>query len=432
VRRYTVLAIVVLALSGVSAGVWATMVPDEGPAIPVAPVQRGPVTVTVRAIGDIRASRAVQVFAPPAGGTLTIVALAPTGAALKAGDPVVEFDSADQVFALDQARSDLALAEQEIVKAEAQSAVQAADDEVALLKARYAVRRAELDAGGNELVGAIVAKQNLLLLDEARQKHAQLERDVTSRRESSRASTAVLREKANKARVAVSVAERNIQNLKVVAPFDGYVTVRQNMMAMGGVIFSGAVMPDFRVGDSAFPGTAIADLVDTSRVEVTAKLSERDRANVDTGQPASMIVDGLPAASLEGKVRAVSSVASRRVFEGGGTRQFDIAFEILKVPSRVWPGTSASITINGATFEDALSVPRSAVFDVSGTPTVYVRTSGGFKPTAVKVRAWTDTLAVIEDIPETTLVALVDPAKADRATAPAAGKSALPGAGTAP
>jgi HlyD family secretion protein len=430
-KRLLPVALAVLALLGVSAAVWATMTQEDGPAIPVAPVQRGTVSVNVRAVGDIRASRSVQVFVPPMGGTMTIVSLAGTGAALKAGDTVVEFDSADQVFALDQARSDLALAEQEIVKAQAQSEVEAAEDQVALLKARYGVRRAELDASGNELVGAIVAKQNLLLLEEARQSLAQLEREIASRRESARASTQVLREKANKARVAVAVAERNIQNLKVVAPFDGYVTVRQNMMAMGGVIFSGAVMPDFRVGDSAFPGTAIADLVDTSQVEVTAKLSERDRANVDTGQSVSVVVDGLPAATLEGRVRAVSSVASRRVFEAGGTRQFDIAFDILKSPTRVWPGTSAAVTITGATFEAALSVPRSAVFDVAGTPTVYVRSAGGFDPKPVKVKAWTDTLAVIEDIPESTPVALIDPTKAERGSA-AGTAGALPSAGAAP
>lgn len=431
-RRHVLLVMVsVLALAGLGAISWATFASDEGPSIPVAPVQRGTVEVTVRAKGDIRAARTVQVFTPPAGGSLTIIALAPTGAALKQGDTIVEFDSADQEFALEQARYDLALADQEIIKAEAQAAVQDADDEVAVLRARYAVRRAELEASGNELVGAIVAKQNLLLLEEAKQKLAQLGRDVASRRETTKASTSVLRERRNKAQLAVSVAERNIQNLKILAPFDGYVTVRPNMMAMGGIIFSGAVMPEFRVGDSSSSGNAIADLVDTSRVEVTAKLSERDRANVEAGQPAAVVVDGLPAASLEGKVRAVSSVASRRMFEAGGTRQFDIALEILRAPERVWPGTSAAITIRGATFQDALSVPRAAVFDAGGTPTVYVRSATGFEPKPVKVRAWTETVAVIEDIDPAALVALVDPTK-DTGPRPPSGGSASPTVGVAP
>lgn len=427
IRRALISTAVVLVLVGLSAAGWTMMASDEGPSIPVAPVQRGQVDVTVRAMGDIRAARAVQVFTPPVGGTLTIVALASTGAALKQGETIVEFDAADQIFALEQARFDLALAAQEMLKAEAQAAVQAADDEVALLQARYAVRRAELDASGNELVGAIVAQQNGLLLEEARQKLAQLDKDVVSRRDAGRSSADVLRERRNKAQVAVAVAERNIQNLEVVAPFDGYVTVRANMMALGGVMFSGAVMPEFRIGDSTFSGTAIAELVDTSRVEVTAKLSERDRANVEAGQSAAVVVDGLPAEPLTGKVRSVSSVASRRMFEAGGTRQFDIAFEILQAPGRVWPGTSAAITISGARFDDALSVPRAAVFDVGGTPTVYVRSADGFDPRPIKVRAWTETMAVVEDIDPAALVALVDPTKSGGRSTAAGAASPAPG-----
>ena len=56
------------------------------------------------------------------------------------------------------------------------------------------------------------------------------------------------------------------------------------------------------------------------------------------------------------------------------------------------------------------------MFDVGGTPTVYVRSGDRFTAHAVKVRAWTDTLAVIDGVVENTLVALVDPTKDDQAT----------------
>src|SRR5437763_1370043 len=82
-----------------------------------------------------------------------------------------------------------------------------------VLHARYDVRRAELEAKGNELVGAIQAKQNLLLVDAARGKLAQLEKDVLSHHDTSRAAGNVLREKRNKAQLAVQVAERNIASL---------------------------------------------------------------------------------------------------------------------------------------------------------------------------------------------------------------------------
>ncbi len=374
--------------------------------VPTAHVQQGRVQVTVYTAGDLRASRAVQLAAPPMGGQLQIVQLADTGAVVKAGDVVVEFDAAEQEFNLEQARFDLQLAEQDIVKAETQAAVQTADDAVALLHARYDVRRAELDIQSSELVSAIKAQQNVLTLDEAKQRLAQLEADVKTHAETGGASAAGLREKRNKAQLSVQVAQRNIDSLHVRAPFDGVISVRTNFQAFGGIYFGGA-MPDYRVGDAAFAGQPIAEVVDSSRVEVTAKLPEQDRANVVPGQTVEVAVDALPDARLRGTVRSVSGVASRGLFDSG-TRQFDIAFDIIGNPS-VRPGVSAAIAISGQAFDNVLYVPRTAVFEVGGRPTVYIRSAGGFDAHEVRVRAWTDSVAVVENIEASAEVALVNP-----------------------
>jgi hypothetical protein len=325
---------------------------------------------------------------------------------VKAGDVVIEFDAAEQEFNLEQARFDLQLAEQEIVKADAQAAVQAADDAVALLHARYDVRRAELDIQSSELVSAIKAQQNVLALDEAKQRLAQVEADVKTHAETGGASAAGLREKRNKAQLSVQVAQRNIDSLHVRAPFDGVVSVRTNFQAFGGIYFGGA-MPDYRVGDAAFAGQPIAEVVDSSRIEVTAKLPEQDRANVVPGQTVEVAVDALPDARLRGTVRSVSGVASRGLFDSG-TRQFDIAFDITGHPS-IRPGVSAAIAISGQAFDNVLYIPRTAVFEVSGRPTVYIRTSGGFDAHEVRVRAWTDSVAIVENIDASAEVALVNP-----------------------
>ena len=54
-------------------------------------------------------------------------------------------------------------------------------------------------------------------------------------------------------------------------------------------------------------------------------------------------------------------------------------------------------------------LPRTAVFDVSGKPTVYVRSSGGFDAHEIRVKAWTDSVAVVENIERAAEVALVNP-----------------------
>jgi len=402
-------AFFVVAIAAALAGGAAVVrgVSRSGPRIvPTTRVQRGRVQVTVYTVGELRGTRSVQLAVPPMGGQLQIVKLADTGDALKAGDVVVEFDASEQEFNLEQARFDLALAEQDVVKADAQAAVQTAEDEVALLHARYDVRRAELDVQSNELVSAIKAQQNVIVLDEARQRLAQLEADVKIHRETSRASGAGLNEKRIKAQLSVQVAERNIESLRVRAPFDGFVTVRTNFNAFGGIGFPG-VMPDFRVGDATFAGQPIADLIDASKIEVAAKLQEQDRANVAPGQQVEVAVDAAPDATLRGTVRTVSGVASRGLFDAG-TRQFDIAFDVAGNPG-VRPGVTAAIAISGQAFDNVLYVPRTAVFDVAGRPTVYVRGGASFDAREVRVRAWTDSVAIVENIEPSAEVALVDP-----------------------
>ncbi len=348
--RTAAIAVVVLLVAVAGIAALRGMSPSSPKAVPTTHVQRGRVQVTVYTVGDLRASRAIQLAAPPMGGQLQIVRLAGTGDAVKAGDVVVEFDASEQEFNLEQARFDLQLAEQDVVKADAQTAVQVADDEVALLHARYDVRRGELDVQSNELVGAIKAQQNVLVLEEAKQRLAQNEADVKTHRETNQASADGLREKRNKAQLSVQVAERNIESLHVRAPFDGFATVRTNFQAFGGIYFGGA-MPDYRVGDAAFAGQPIAEVIDSSRIEVTAKLQEQDRANVSPGQAVEVAVDALPDARLRGTVRTVSGVASRGIFDAG-----------MRHDAR-----------------------------------------------EVRVRAWTDSVAVVENIEQSAEVALVDP-----------------------
>jgi hypothetical protein len=213
-----------------------------------------------------------------------------------------------------------------------------------------------------------------------------------------------------------------------VAPFDGFVSVRPNFNALGGIVFSGSAMPDFKAGDAANPGTLFAELIDTSRVEVTAKLAESDRANVAAGQDAEFRIDASPDIELHGKVRAVSSVATRQMFDSGGERRFDIAFDVDGNHPQVRPGVSTALAISGQRFENVVHVPRAAIFDVTGQPTLYVRTRNGFEPRPVKVVARTETRAIVEGIDVPADVALVNPIRsAAAAKPPAAAPQPQPG-----
>lgn len=408
-RRSIATVVAAVALVALSVFVWTRVVPSAAANLPTGRVQKGKVQLKVYTTGELRAARSTQLIAPPAGGQMQIVSVAQSGQWISEGDAIVEFDAAEQEFQLEQSQFDLASAGQELVKADAEAAVQVADDDVAMLHARFDVRRAELAASGNELISEVEARKNVILLEEAKQKLAQLEQDVQSHRETTRASTNVLREKRNKAQLSVTVAQRNIDNLIVRAPFDGFVVIRENYGAFGGPIFPGMPIPEFRAGDTTFSGSTIADLVDTSHLELTAKVPEGDRANLNAGQPTDVAVDAVPGLTLHGTVRAISSVANRSPFSSDVIRQFDVLFDISGLDERVRPGITAQIAIGGATLNDALYVPRQAIFETGGRTVVYVRTGNGFDAREVKVRARTESLAVIENIEPGLEIALVDP-----------------------
>ena len=81
--------------------------------------------------------------------------------------------------------------------------------------------------------------------------------------------------------------------------------------------------------------------------------------------------------------------------------------------------TAGRLGVTTAAIDNALYIPRQAVFDPSGKPTVYVKSGDGpseFTPRDVKVRAWTDSLAVVENLLPGTEVALVDPTKSGSRT----------------
>src|SRR5882724_933851 len=150
-----------LGVFGTTAAVrWTSRVAEDTD-VPVARVKRGDLDPRIYATGELKASHTSVLSAPQiGGGSLQITHLLRTGTPVKKGDIVIEFDPSEQQFKLAQSRSELDQADQEIIKAKADTSVQAATDKVALLKARFDVRRAELEVEKNELASIIDAKKN--------------------------------------------------------------------------------------------------------------------------------------------------------------------------------------------------------------------------------------------------------------------------------
>jgi HlyD family secretion protein len=401
--------VAVVAVAATFAMAGGTVLPERRSSVPTAKVVRGPLKLTVYATGELRAGRTMSLMAPPAGGSLRIVKLQQTGSSVKKDDVVIEFDPADQQFALEQAKTDLAEAEQQIVKMKADSAVQASQDTLDILTARYNVRRGELDAAGNEFIGAIEAQKNTLTLEENRRRLEQLQRDAAQRGITSAAALAVLEERRTKATLAMDRAKGIIDNLVVKSPLDGIISVKENRDGQF-FFFSGMVLPQYREGDTTFSGRNIADVVENGRMEVRAKVTEIDRDNLKAGQPATVQVDALPGRTFTAKVGALSGGASRgNFFETSAVRQFDIGLELEKPDPAMRAGSSLRVVIDGDELKHVLHVPRQGVFEKNGKNFVYLQTADRFDRRDVKVVNRTESRAVISGLNEGDVIALIDP-----------------------
>ncbi len=399
--------------------------PEAAGGVPTSRVTRGTIRLDVRSTGELRTARMATMVAPPTGGTLRLVHLVPTGGELRAGDVVMEFDPTQQQYALDQARSQLAEADQELIKMRADVEVQAAQDQVNLLTARFDVRRAELDTRTPaHLISGVDAKKRALALEEAQRRLAQIEEDVRSRATTSQAALAVVEEKRTKARLAADRARQTIDSLVVRAPLDGLVVAKENRDVTN-VFFSGMTLPMYREGDSVFAGRAVADVFATGEMLVRIKVNEQERSNVAVGQRATVVCDMMPGLEFAARVASTAGMATRAgMFDGaiGPLRQFDVSLAIDTPDRRLRPGTSVRVVIAGEEIRDALSVPRQALFQRNGKLMVYVRADRGFQPREVKVTHRTESRVVCEGVAEGTEVALADP------EAGAAGSSSAPAA----
>ena len=409
-----------------------TNLKKAGLVIPTVRVVREPVEVKVYTVGELRPALTAMIVAPPvAGGTLQIIHIVKTGTRVNEGDVVVEFDPSEQEYNLEQAQSQLDEADQQIKKMKANQAVRVAQEGVTLLSAQFSDPRAELAVKGNELLGAIEAKKNLINLEEAKRRLEQLQRDGKSRASSDQADLAVQMVARTKSQLGMKLAQQNIDNMTLRAPINGVVVLGQNlealMSASGGISISSATeIPEFREGDQAYPGRLIAQIQDAEQMEIQSKVTENDRGSLNPGQPIEAWVDSRPLKNYSGKIKSLALSASSSsssyldYLEALSTRSFDATFELDPNGEQLNPGVTTRVTIRATNVKDALSLPRQALFQKEGKPVVYVRRGEGWEAREVQIKYLTESRAVIEGLAEVTEVALVNP---DLQKGKAAGKA---------
>lgn len=132
----------------------------------------------------------------------------------------------------------------------------------------------------------------------------------------------------------------NLQNSVITSPVDGFIGKRN-------------VDPGAMVNTN----TAIASVVDISRLKLVVNVVEKDLRNVTAGDVGVVEVDAYPGEKFNGKIARVSPVLDP------STRTASIEIEIPNSGNRLKPGMYARISLTVEERKNALLAPKNAVID---------------------------------------------------------------------
>jgi multidrug efflux pump subunit AcrA (membrane-fusion protein) len=384
------------------------------PEVPTAAVTRGDFVDIVEIHGEVRPLKSIIVTAPMQAGDLQILELAANGSAVKPGDVVVAFDGASLQRTIQEKRSALRQAENELQQAQAQAALTGGQDDTALLHSRYDVDRAKLGLTDDELiVSKVDAEKARLAVADAEQRLAEAEVKSRSNRQSSETSFAAQKGKIAKVQADLDQAEAALAALRVKSPANGVVSIMPNYRASSPV----GPAQEFRTGDRAWAGAQILELPDLSSVHLAARLDESDRGRLEMGQHATIRVDAIADREYHATVTDLSVLARVDFTSWPPVKNFDLKLTFTDGDAHLRPGMSSTARIEVGRVPDMLLVPAGAVFSVDGRSVVYRIDGRAFAPVGVEVAHRNkDQAAIVGDIKAGDRVASVDPVEAAKGT----------------
>ena len=290
--------------------------------------------------------------------------LAPEGADVKRGQPVLGFDTTDLQRRLEEKTAEADTARKQIDKERNDLSLRSKDERLRLAEAEARLRKSslKLDTPG-EIVGINERKT-------AEIEHAIAQRETVAARtrlnaleSAARARIGLLQSKQHEAESVVTQMQSAIQQMMRMAPRDGTVVYTTNWRG-----------EKKKIGDNCWKAERVIEIPDLTRMKAEGEVDEADAGRVSIGQRVTLRLDAHPDEELRGTI----TMAARTVQRKRGTQD---PIKVLRVdvqldktdPAKMRPGMRFQGTIELNRVKSAVMIPREAVQVSSDGPYVYRR-----------------------------------------------------------
>jgi RND family efflux transporter MFP subunit len=269
------------------------------------------------------------------------------GDRVSAGDPLVELDQEKLRYKLEEQRAGLEQARARFgARADGELPPIEQMPEVVSAAAQLTEARQQLERAQTLATRSLVPQSQL---DEAKTKVE----TAKAAHESALASARQLRAEIAARASAVQLAERELRDAVIRAPFEGFVAER-------------LVSP----GQFVTAQAPIMRIVRLHPLKLTAEVPERFAPWIQTGRDVAVRADAFPGQTFHGTVVRISPAVNLK------SRAFAIEGEVPNADGRLKPGTFARVQITTDHVDRALTIPAAAVQTRYGTNRVFMVRSG--------------------------------------------------------
>lgn len=387
--------------STVSIAAAALVACSEPSPVPTVQVTRQAFSHRIEAEGFLR-SRSVAEVGVPSGirRGARILWMAEDGSHVRQGETIVRLDQFEMEQRLAEQEAELAGAdvERRKVSAEGRSAIAGAVTrrDLASLDLEHAERYRRTDRevfSRTEILESTIREE----LARTRREHTEEIEGVEAQR--TRAGIDVVDVQRRRAHLEVDEAREALQALEIQAPAGGTVIWARDWQG-----------ETAQIGEQVFRRQTLGAIPDMSDLEAEVFVLESDAGGLAPGAPAEIVIEAHPEAGVAARVQRIDPVA-KRPFRGSPVQYFGVVLELEDIdPSLMKAGQRVAATIVVESWDEALLVPRQALYEEEGGWRVYVAGKDGLAAREVELEALTPGLAVVASgLTEGERVALEEP-----------------------
>jgi RND family efflux transporter MFP subunit len=352
-------------------------------------VKREDLILGVEVSGTLAAVESSQLTPPqiPETWNFKISMLAPEGAQVTSGQPVMGFDASDLERKLEQKLAESASAGKQLERTQADITLRRNQEALRLAEAEGRLGKAELkvDRPG-ELASAAELAQARLDLDLARQEIDFMKKQQAAAIEADRAQISALVAQRDRAEQRVKEIRDAIERMTVKAPRDGTVIYVTNWRE-----------EKKKVGDSVWRAERILEIPDLRKMNAKGEVAEAAFGEIAERQRVTLRLDAHPDIEFSGRVASIWKTVQRKSWQDP-QRVVRLEINLDSTDTmRMRPGMRFRGTIETDRVPRALVVPAEAVFPTSDGPVVYCKTPMGYERITVTLGRRNDKLVEIRE-----------------------------------